>query len=235
MWGKIKNIIFVILVILIIISVYIIAKENPEIEKKSFEKIAINKIVCYSSANAVNSSENLKTHWELDIYQFTDIAIYLQKTQDINIEKVYVDNIQIVKPSVLGEAKIYKKNIEDFAKNMLLEETGEKIDYEVSLDGENDFRQNCTNPIILSYINENVKEDFVIKNTEEPLVFDETILKKALILPEDIEAQISFDVNVIDSEEKQYKANVVLDIPVKQLLEGEKHIEINEYIKFEKV
>ena len=235
MWGKIKNIIFVILVILIMISVYIIAKEKPDFEEKSLEKIAINKIVCYSSANAINSNENLKTDWLINIYQYTDMAIYLQKTQDINIEKVYVDNIQIAKPSVLGEAKIYKKNIEDFAKNVLPEQREEKIEYIVSLDGENDFQQNCTNPIILSYINQNIKEEFVIKNTGESLVFDETILKKALILPEDIESQISFDVNVVDSEDKHYKVNVVLDIPVHELMEGKNNVEIKEHVVFEEV
>ena len=226
MWGKIKSIVFVILVILIIIGVYIIAKQIPENEEKITEKIAVNKIVCYSSANAINSGENLKTDWFVDIYQYTDIAIYLHKISDINIEKVYVDNIQIVNKPALGEPQIYQKKIEDYAKNVLLENNEEVLEYNVSEDGENEFKQNCSNPITLSYINRNIKKDFVVKNTGEQLTFDETILKKALILPQDIEAQISFDVNVVDSEEKQYKANVVLDIPVKELMEGQNNVEI---------
>ena len=135
----------------------------------------------------------------------------------------------------MGEAKVYRKNLEDFAKSMLLEENEEKFEFIVSLDGVNDFQQNCTNPITISYINKNVKEKFLVKNTEQQLIFDETILKKALILSQDIEAQITFDINIVDAEEKQYKANIVLDIPVNELFEGRKNVEMNEYIKFEEI
>lgn len=235
MLGKIKSVIFVILIILIALSAYIIANTKPENSQNEQETIAINKIVLYSSANAVNSTDNLKTDWEVDIYQYTDIAIYLQKMKDINIQKVYVDNIQITKKPSLGEAGVYSKKIEDFAKNMLLEENNEKIEFTVSLDGANDFQQNCTNPITISYINKNIKERFLIKNNDEQFVFDETILKRALILPEDIEAQLSFDINIVDTNGKQYKENVVLDIPVNELMDGEKSVEINEHRVFEEV
>lgn len=235
MLKRIKNIIIIILLILIIIGAYIIANAKPEIELEKSEKIAINKIVCYTSANAVNSNENIKSDWEVDIYQYTDIAIYFQKIRNINIETVYVDNIQITKKPVLGEANIYRKNLEDFAKSMLIDEVEDKIEFEVSLDGVNDFQQNCTNPITISYINKNIKEKFLVKNNLQQLTFDETILKRALILPEEIEAQISFDINVTDTEQNKYKANIVLDIPIRKLMDGQKTVEINKYIPFEKI
>lgn len=232
MKEKLKSSILIILIILIVISMYIIANAKPQIEQQEQEKIAINKIICYSSANAVNSGNALKQNWEVDIYQYTDIAIYLQKVKDINFEKVYLDNIEINKKPILGNANIYRKNIDDFAKNMLLEDAKEKIEFKVVLEGENDFLQNCTNPITISYINKNIKQNYVVQNTSEQISFDEKILKRALVLSEEIEAQISFDINIIDSEQNKYKTKITIDIPIKELMNGQNTVETEKYIPF---
>lgn len=232
MKEKIKYVILIILLILIVISMYIIANAKPKNKGEEPERIAVNKIVCYSSANAINSSENIKENWEVDIYQYTDIAIYLQKIRNIEIASVYLDNIEINKKPTLGEANIYRKNIDDFAKNMLLETAEDKIELKVSLDGENDFLQNCTSPITISYINKNIKRNYLIPNTSQQLTFDETILKRAMILSEEIEAQISFDINIIDSEQNKYIAKITLDIPIKEMMNGQNTVEIDNYIPF---
>lgn len=234
MKKKIKNVVLIILLILIVISIYIITNANPERIIDEPEKIAINRIVCYSSANAVNSSGNIKSDWELDIYQYTDIAIYLKKISDITINNIYLDNIKVNKKPILGKANIYRKKLEDFAKNMLLEDVEDKIEINVSSDGENDFKQDCTNPITISYINKNIKEDFLVQNISQQFTFDETILKRALILSEEIEAQISFDINIIDSEENKYSAEIILDIPIKELMNGQNTVEFDKYIPLDR-
>lgn len=232
MKEKIKYVILIILLILIVISMYIIANAKPKNKVEEPERIAVNKIVCYSSANASNSSENIKENWEVDIYQYTDIAIYLQKIRNIEIASVYLDNIEINKKPALGEANIYRKNIDDFAKNMLLGTAEDKIELKVSLNGENDFLQNCTSPITISYINKNIKQNYLIPNTSQQLTFDETILKRAMILSEEIEAQISFDINIIDSEQNKYITKITLDIPIKEMMNGQNTVEIDNYIPF---
>lgn len=232
MKEKVKNVILIILIILIVISMYIIANAKPRIEKEEPDRIAVNKIICYSSANAVNSSEKLKENWEVDIYQYTDIAIYIQKISGINIEAVYLDNIEINKKPILGDANIHRKNIQDFAKNMLIEDVEDKIELKVSVEGENDFLQNCINPITISYINKDIKQNYIIPNTSQQISFDENILKKALILEEEIEAQISFDINIIDSEQNKYNTKIIIDIPIKELMNGQNTVEIENYIPF---
>lgn len=229
MKGKIKYILLMILIILAVIGGYIIA--NPKIqvteEKEAFQ---INKIVLYSSANAV-SNEGLDKKWELDIYQYTDIAIYLEKLENNDVERIYIDNISISEPPQLGQANVYKKDIEDFAKPMQLNKVADEIEYGVAENGE--FLQNCTKPIIISYLN-NVKQDYAITNINEKLEYNETVLKRARILTSEIKAQISFNVNIVDSEEVKHTCNVELEIPVEELINGQKSVEKNEIIRLKK-
>lgn len=232
MMKKIKYVILMILLIFIIISIYIILNTKSNNEIKEPERIAVNKIICYSSANAINSNENIKENWELDIYQYTDIAIYLQKIRNIEIASLYLDNIKINKKPILGEANIYRKKVEDFAKNMILETVEDKIELNVSSEDKNEFLQNCTIPITISYINKNIKQNYFIPNSVEQLNFDETILKRAMILLEEIEAQISFNINIIDSEQNKYIAEIQLDIPVEEMMNENNTVEINKYIPF---
>ena len=132
----------------------------------------------------------------------------------------------------MGDANIHRKNIQDFAKNMLIEDVEDKIELKVSVEGENDFLQNCINPITISYINKDIKQNYIIPNTSQQISFDENILKKALILEEEIEAQISFDINIIDSEQNKYNTKIIIDIPIKELMNGQNTVEIENYIPF---
>ena len=134
MKGKIRHILLMVLIILAIISIYIIASPKIQVteEKEAFQ---INKILLYSSANT-ETSDDIEENWELDIYQYTDIAIYIEKIGNKTINNVYIDNISILQKPQLGEANLYKKPLEDFAKAMKVEAFAEKIEFEVAEDGE---------------------------------------------------------------------------------------------------
>lgn len=229
MKGKIKYIVLMVLIILAIIGAYIIA--NPKIqvteEKEAFQ---INKITLYSSANAV-SNEELDENWELDIYQYTDIAIYVEKLENKEIERIYIDNLNISELPQVGQANIYKKELEDFAKAMQPDEFAETIEFEVAENGE--FLQNCVNPLTISYVN-NVKQDYTITNINEKLEYNESVLKRTKILTSEIKAQISFDVNIVDSENVKHTCNVQLDIPVEELINGQNTVEKDENIKLKR-
>lgn len=229
MKGKIKYILLMVLIILAIIGAYIIANPKTQVteEKEAFQ---INKITLYSSANAV-SNEGLEKNWELDIYQYTDIAIYVEKLENKEIERIYIDNISISEKPQLGQANVYKKELEDFAKAMQLEKFAEIIEFEVAEKGE--FLQNCVNPITISYVN-NVKQDYPITNINDKLEYNASVLKRAKILTSEIKAQISFDVNIVDSENIKHTCNVQLEVPVEELMNGQNTVEKSENIKLKR-
>lgn len=229
MKGKIKYIIFIILFLLAILSIYILSSFKPNTKEEEKEVFKVNKILCYTSASAVSSEEEIETNWEVDIYQYTDIAIYIEKLQEKTIAQLYIDNIEILKKPILGNTNICKKKLEDFAKPMQLKENLEHIQFEVSEKAE--FSQDCVKPITLSYVN-NIKQSYTITNTEEKLEYNETILKRAKILTSDLMAQISFNVNIIDAENEKYICKITLDIPIEELMNGQKKIEKTENVKF---
>ena len=70
--------ILIISLTIIFLAVKLIKKSNAEKNIQSKTIFSIDKIVLYSSASAIkNNNTYQKAYWDLDIYQFTDIAIYL--------------------------------------------------------------------------------------------------------------------------------------------------------------
>ena len=93
-----------ILMLYFTISVKIINKKFSE-ERSNIYKLntrtifSIDKIYLYSSAGATENVEN-RAVWNINPYQFTDIAIYINNRRDENfnyentIKELYIDNIK---------------------------------------------------------------------------------------------------------------------------------------------
>lgn len=229
MKGKLKFLVLFVLIMLAIVGIYVI--QIPKIEKLNEESaFRVNKIALYSSANGA-PSEELKEYWEVNVCQYTDIAIYVEKLQDKTIDRVYIDNINIENGPQIGTANVYKKSIENFGKFEQVNETFESLEFNVSQDDEADFLDDCSVPITVSYVN-NLQEDYIITNNGEQLEYNETILKKAKILTSELEAQISFDVNIIDKDNSKYTCKISLEIPIEELMNGQNMLELDENINF---
>ena len=102
-----------IFIILIVFLIYITKeKNNLYAQYKNEEKkptlslttdsniFRVNSIVLYSSANALNNSETQEDYWDLNLYQYTDMAINIDNNVSINentqkntIKQLYIDNI----------------------------------------------------------------------------------------------------------------------------------------------
>lgn len=123
---------------------YMFAREMENLYTKNENPVfCIDKIVTYSSANAIDNSEG-QTMQDLNICQFTDMAIYIDNMVDINnlvkesdamgvsteetndeasrkikehtIKELYIDNIKIEGTSARGEKTLNYKSILRFAK-----------------------------------------------------------------------------------------------------------------------
>lgn len=92
----------------------------------------IDKIVLYSSASAVDNSEG-ETLQDLNICQYTDIAIYIDNTSAIEdltdentVKELYIDNIQINSDTGVGDKSLAYKSYVNYGKFKLDEQSDEQ-------------------------------------------------------------------------------------------------------------
>lgn len=221
MKGRIKYIIVIILAFFVIFSIYIILNSKNNIQEEQKTYFVLDKILLYTSAMAFQSENANVSDLQVDIYQYTDFAMYINNIENKEIKRVYIDNIKILQEPNVGDINIYRKKLEDFARPQKQEELTKELEFETEQDI----------PIILSYANK-IKQDYVLASTNEKIEYDETILKRAKIVSEELKSQIMFDINIIDSEDNKYKCEVNVIIPIEELVNGENIIEKNEKIKF---
>ena len=73
---------------------------------------------------------------------------------------------------------------------------------------------NLANPIVLSYINHNIKTDYTITDTSTPMTYDGSLLKRCNILLNNIACSFSFDVYVTNNLSQEFKCTIYIDIPL---------------------
>lgn len=189
----------------------------------------VHKILLYSSANAVDKSEN-ESLKDLSICQYTDIAIYIDNTSTIyditpenTVKKLYIDNIKITPNSNKGHQYVNYKNALDFAKYKdIPENESDKIEYTIiNTNEENEkhdyssptFYTDCSNPITLEYMNKDIITNFAVSNkSEKSISFNGKILKEAGINLQDINYSLSFNVNIINHKNEHFICNVKLEV-----------------------
>ena len=236
--------IFVIFVIIfVVLSVYVLSmflnKSNCEEEYLDFASknentiFSINKIVFFSNCNAKNKNAVASNFTLENLYQFTDIAIFLNNNNDENnfentLKNVRLENLQFVETPSLGTPKLAYKNINSFAENILPEENifDKELNFSISSNDTEDLStptlyNNCANPIVLSYINENIKTDYTITDTSSPITYDGSLLKKCGVLLTSLNCKFSFDIIITNNLDQEFKCTVFLEPPVEN---GEKSL-----------
>ena len=124
-----KTIIIICIVILLILSCIFLKKIGLKQKENKFAEelvkfydenrnpiFEINKIILYSSATAIDKSEE-QTMQSVDVHQFTDIAIYINNKKSVKnteerntIKEIYIDNIIIEKKELTGNEVLNYKN-----------------------------------------------------------------------------------------------------------------------------
>lgn len=187
----------------------------------------LNKIVLFSSANATNN-ETTRDLWNLNIYQYTDIAIYLDNNEKTSlseqntIKKLYLDNINFGSLSDKGTPSLYYKDIKTFGTSDLLEynKINESLEFNIinfdeALDtSKPNFYTTCQIPITAEFVNNNVKENAIIPNSGTPLKFDGSLLSKANIALNSIMCNLSFNINIVNNLDEKFVYNVNFPIPL---------------------
>ncbi len=254
-----KQIIFLIIVFIAIIILCLLinliytkhkAKTNFESDLLSSndysDTFSIDKIVLYSSANA-SSNETTRNLWNINVYQFTDIAIYLNNNSSSflssknTIKELYIDNIEYSPSPEKGTPELYYKAIDNFGIPTLKDENlvQDKLDFKIinskdTLDTNTAiFYETCQTPITLQFVNKDIKANAIIPNTGEALVFDGSLLSKTNIALNNIKTSISFNINLTNNLDEKYVYNVNFEIPLEDnehsIYEGNIKKEITEF------
>lgn len=251
-----------ILCIVTIVNIIGIYKVNSEFSSyidelarlNSKTVFSIDRIYLYSSADAT-SNETTKPVWDLNVSQFTDIAIYINNRaengvnyentiKELTISNVKFNNLQSGTPS------LYYKNVNDFARLTNIEENriNDSLEFNIVNSGDADYTKpviysNCQNPITLEYVNTNMEEDTIISDISTPLTYDGSLLKKAGILLSQMECTISFTITIVNNYNQKFVATVYIDIPLEDsmsdisIYDGKlvKNIENTNLVKFIRV
>ena len=251
-----------ILCIVTIVNIISIYKVNSEFSSyidglsrlNSKTVFSIDRIYLYSSADAT-SNETTKPVWDLNVSQFTDIAIYINNRaenrvnyentiKELTISNVQFNNLQSGTPS------LYYKNVNDFAKLTNLEENkiNDSLEFNIVNSGDADYTKpviysNCQNPITLEYVNTNMEEDTIISDISTPLTYDGSLLKKAGILLTQMKCTLSFTITIVNNYNQKFVATVYIDIPLEDSMSGAsiydgkliKNIENTNFVKFIRV
>ncbi len=187
---------------------------------------SINKITFFSSCDAKNKTATSSNFTIENLYQFTDMAFFIsspsgEKNLENTFKKVYIDNIKYEQMPALGQPNLYYKNINSFAKSDIIDENliNDKLEFEITSKDETDLNKpilynNLANPIVLSYVNSNIKSDYTLTDTSKPITYDGSLLKSCNVLLNNIACKVSFDIYITNNLEQEFKTTVYANLPL---------------------
>ena len=157
--------------------------------------------------------------------------------------KVKITNIKFTKKPGIGNGNIYYKNVNNFAKSEINEKNKieNELQFETTSENETNLDKpilynNCANPITLSYINQNIKTDYTMTDTQNPITYNGKLLKRCGISINSISTSISFDIEIENNKNQKFKTTVYFDIPYedtdKSIYDGSIVVEKNTNFNF---
>lgn len=235
-----KKIILIIIIILLIILISLTSilfsryslKKNfensilPFATKNENTIFKIDKITLFSNCNAKNKTASSSNFTIENLYQYTDIALFIKSTSEEKIskntlKKVWINNLKYNTRPEVGQVNLYYKNINNFAKSELLEnnEFTDSLDFNITSDADANLDtptlyNNLANPIVLSYINSNIKSDYTITDTSTPITYDGSLLKKCNVLLNSLNCDFTFDVYIVNNLDQEFKCTAFINIPL---------------------
>ncbi len=188
----------------------------------------IQKILLYSSANAIDHSEDQSLE-DLSICQYTDISIYIDNistvselTNENTIKELYIDNIVATSSTDKGTKVLNYKNPLDFGKYKSIETpVNNRIDFNiVNTNSENEnndyskptFYTDCSNPISLGYMNQDILTNYAVSKDANTISFNGKVLKEANINLEDINYTLTFKIHIVNNLNQKFVYNMKLDV-----------------------
>lgn len=237
---KIAVLVFIVLSAITILNTLKNKELNKQVDKKEpilslttdSNIFKVDSVLLYCSANALNNSEMQEDYWDLNLYQYTDMAITIDNHVSINgltqkntIKEMYIDNVTYPTHPSKGNPSLYYKDSNFLGVGVINEEylITDKLNFNVLSSNDADvdypFYADCSNPILLSAINEDIVPKFVIRNTNSAITFNGSLLVDADVLVSSIQYSVSFAIHIVNNLDEEYVCN--LTIPIKLQDENE--------------
>lgn len=187
---------------------------------------SIDKITYFSSCNAKGDTNSNSSFTISDLYQYTDIAIFLNPnsenlTSKNTLKSVTISDINYDLSPTVGTQNLYYKNILDFAKTQFSEDNliKDSITFETTSKNEIDYSHpilynNCANPITLCYVNSRLKDNYTFSNDISNLTYNGSLLKMCGITLSSLNCQISFTISITNNLDEIYSCPLILNIPL---------------------
>lgn len=210
----------VMIIIFILVAIIMI---KYEVEGDKNMPFNLSKIVMVSTAEGVESKG--KNKWNFDIYQNNDIYFYIDKNEryngnDTRIEKIRIENIQIISAPQQGEIKAYMPNSTDgrlysYEDTYIVED---KLEYKGASKSDSHTLEigNQGGNALIRFSNTNLGQ--YSSNDDTEIVHDGSLLKKINLTQDNIKFTVSFDF-IIELSNHQYRANIKLDLPYGNILD----------------
>ena len=205
------------------------ANEMIEIADENEDTIFnIQKILLYSSANAIDNSEDQSLK-DMSISQFTDISIYIDNTSTISeltdentVKQLYIDSIVATSNSDIGTKILNYKNPLNFGKYKAVEAPeNNRIDFNIiNTNSENEtndytnptFYTDCSNPISLGYMNKDILTNYSVSQDANMVSFNGKVLQEANIKLEDINYALTFKIHIVNNLNQKFVYQIKLNI-----------------------
>lgn len=240
---KVIKISLFILVIVIIISVICILLMKYNVEGETNLPYELEEILIISSADA-NEIENGEKRWNLDILQNNDIYIEIKKNNKYSgneeLKKVTIQNINYLSQPQIGEPNIYKPSSEGDFTYIYSDENISNDILEYNVTGSNNIKNmelaNDGGLVTFSSCSRNIAQYVSDEDTE--VKYDGSLLQKVNINEQQLKYKLSFDIIIETVSEKEYKASIILDVPIDNFInEGitKKEIKNIEEIIFKRI
>ena len=188
----------------------------------------IQKILVYSSATAVDNSEDQSLK-DVNISQFSDISIYIDNTSYITdltnentIKELYIDNIVINSNSDKGTKILNYKSPLSFGKYSSVDTpANNRIDFNiVNTNSENEnrdyntptFYTDCSNPITLGYLNKDLLTNYAVSDNANTISFNGKVLKEANIDLNDVNYTLNFNIHIVNNLNQKFLYNMSLNV-----------------------
>ena len=220
-----------------LVSRHNFANQMVEISDENEQTVfSIQKIMLYSSAKAVDNSENQSLN-NMSISQFSDISLYIDNskissdlTDENTIKELYIDNIYLSTQSENGTKILNYTNPLNFGKYQNVEQaSNNRIDFKIiNTNQENEsnnydeptFYSDCSNPISLGYLNKDLLTNYSVSDNSKTISFNGKVLKEANVNLDEIQPTLNFTIHIVNNLGEKFAYNMKLNIDLTGIYDG---------------
>ena len=204
-----------------------------QVEGETNLPFQLSRMIVVSTAESNEIEAVPDTKWKFSVSQNNDIYLELQKnneyTKSANIKNITFENFNIEKNSGAENIKIYRANSE----GEIVEDEAHLVNNSLTYKGAKETNldeleiSNQGSIVLLRSVNQNVCE---VRNNDESIIHDGTLLAKGNVNPEDLNYKLTFDIIIETTRNIKYKGTISIDLPTGDIqTQGKSQIEKTDF------